>query len=99
MKLIKKFLSELNTNKYDLDSIFNQYGTYGSKYSSNSIWNEYGSYGSKYSAYSAFNKYSNKPPLIIDGSGKIIGRVTVNTYIQGGIDPNKLYDLLLQLGL
>ena len=44
------YLGKLVTNKYDTDSIWNEYGTYGSQYSSNSIWNEYGTYGSAYSS-------------------------------------------------
>lgn len=46
------FLGKLNADCYDSESIWNEYGTYGSKYSSKSIWNEYGTYGSEYSSYS-----------------------------------------------
>ncbi len=42
------YLGCLNCSKYDQNSIWNAYGTYGSKYNSNSIWNAYGTYGSKY---------------------------------------------------
>ena len=35
------YLGKLNASKYDSESIWNEYGSYGSSYSSNSIWNEY----------------------------------------------------------
>lgn len=79
------FLGKI-TNEYDSDSIFNEYGQYGSKYSSNSIWNEYGAYGSKYSSYSPFNQYSSSPPSIYK-NGRHIGYLTVNRYIPGAINP------------
>ena len=37
------FLGKLNADCYDSESIWNEYGTYGSKYSSKSIWNASGS--------------------------------------------------------
>lgn len=74
------------TNKYDSDSIFNEYGQYGSKYSSKSIWNEYGAYGSPYSLYSPFNKYTSSPPGIYK-NGSLIGYLTVNKYITDAINP------------
>lgn len=58
------FLGEIS-NKYNSDSVFNEYGEYGSKYSSNSIWNQYGNYGGKYSNGSPFNKYASEPPMIV----------------------------------
>jgi hypothetical protein len=79
------FLGKI-TNRYDLESIFNEYGQYGSKYSSNSIWNEYGNYGSKFSTYSPFNQYSSSPPAIYK-NGILIGYLTVNKYIAGAINP------------
>jgi hypothetical protein len=43
----KDYLGKLNASKYDSESIWNPYGTYGNKYNSKSIWNQYGTYGSK----------------------------------------------------
>lgn len=77
------------SNRYDSESIFNEYGTYGSKYSSNSIWNEYATFGSKYSSYSPFNEYTTTPPMIIK-DGKIIGYLSVNKNIGAFISPNLL---------
>lgn len=81
----KQYLG-LIASKYDADSIFNKYGTYGNKYGSNSIWNEYGHYGGKYSGFSPFNPYSTKPPQIVKDK-KTVGRLTVNKSIKGGVSP------------
>jgi len=74
------------TNRYESDSIFNSYGTYGSRYSSNSVWNDYGSYGSKYSSTSARNPYASSPPFIVKNR-RVIGRLTTNRYMAGAINP------------
>jgi len=86
-----EFLGTLSTNRYDSDSIFNKYGSYGSKYSSTSIWNPYGTYGSKYSIDSAFNKYSTSPPIIVY-NGQAIAYVSVNKYLSGSISPYQLWN-------
>lgn len=88
------FLGILTTNRYSIDSVFNEYGSYGSKYSSTSIWNSYSIYGSEYALNSAFNKYSTNAPRIIF-NGKVIGYVTANPYTYQGIHPNYLYNELL----
>ncbi|MBU4509481.1 PKD domain-containing protein [bacterium] len=93
------YLGKLTTNEFDSDSIFNEYGTYGSKYSSKSIWNEYGTYGSKYSSQSAFNDYTFTPPYIVTSDGTIYGRLTTNKFISGAISPYSIYAILLELGL
>jgi hypothetical protein len=73
-------------NKYNFESIFNEYGTYGNEYSSKSIWNEYSKFGNKYNLLSPFNDYSSSPPMIIK-NGKILGYLTTNEFILGGISP------------
>jgi hypothetical protein len=93
----KTYLGKLTTNEFDAESIFNEYGTYGSPYSSKSIWNEYGKYGSKYSNESAFNEYATKPPIIVF-DGEIIGYLTTNAYINSGISPYELYSWLEENG-
>lgn len=74
------YLGCLNCSKYDQNSIWNQYGTYGSKYNASSIWNKYGDYGGKYSDTSPFNPYASTPPVIVDKDGGFYGYFTVNTY-------------------
>lgn len=77
------------TNSYDSDSIFNEYGTYGSEYNSSSIWNEYATFGSEYSSYSPHNSYTSTPPMIIKNR-KILGYLSANKSIQSSISPNLL---------
>lgn len=74
------YLGCLNCNKYDRNSIWNAYGTYGSKYNSLSIWNAYGTYGSKFNSYSPWNTYSNMSPKIVDNQGAFYGYLTINKY-------------------
>lgn len=50
------FRGNLNSNKYDPNSVANPYGQYGSKYSSDSINNPYGA-GSRYNQDSPYNPY------------------------------------------
>ena len=93
------FIGKLNTNKFDVDGIYNEFGIYGSKFSASSIWNEFGTYGSKFSNYSAFYQYATNPPLIIDGDGNIIGRLTVNKFAVNPVSPNDLALILKNLGV
>lgn len=74
------YLGKLNASRYDAESIWNEYGKYGSKYNSKSIWNEYGTYGSDYSQYSPFNDYAAHPPVLRDRHGKFYGYFTSNRY-------------------
>jgi len=76
-------------DEFSTNSIFNEYGPYGSQYSSNSIWNEYGQYGGKYSSRSPFNPYCTAPPTIIKDN-QVIGFLTINKRIEKSIDPNWL---------
>lgn len=52
-----KFLGNFNRNRYDPDSIANEYGRYGSEYEPDSVNNPYGRYGSRYSPEGIRNKY------------------------------------------
>lgn len=73
------FLGCLNCDKYDSNSIWNNFGKYGSKYNNESIWNKNGNYGGKYGQFSPFNQGSI-PPKIIDSKGVFIGFFTANKY-------------------
>lgn len=57
------FRGNLNSNKYDPDSVANPYGRYGSKYSDDSINNPYGA-GSRYNQDSPNNPYGNGLTII-----------------------------------
>jgi len=76
----KVYLGCLSCSEYSTDSVFNQYGTFGSRYSSTSIWNHYSEYGSAYSSWGACNPYANDPPVIVDLDGNFYGRLTLNEY-------------------
>jgi len=82
-------LGKLNPDEYDQESIFNEYGTFGSEYSPMSIFNEYSSYGGQYSHLSPFNEYSSIPPKIII-NGQFTAYLTVNTYLSPRVDPNRI---------
>jgi len=82
-----QFLGVITTNKFNSDSITNEYGKYGSQYNSNSIFNKYGNYGSEYSSLSPFNKYTSTPPKICDGNGNFIAYLTANRYLTPRVDP------------
>jgi hypothetical protein len=71
-------------NEYASESIMNSYGSYGSPYATTSVRNDYSQYGSAYGLYSPNNPYSSNPPLIIK-SGQLIGYLTNNSIIAGGI--------------
>jgi hypothetical protein len=72
------------SNRFDADSIFNRYGTYGGKYSPMSMFNRYGNYGSRYAQLSPFNRYTQIPPKIfVNGSEKAL--LTMNKYLQNAI--------------
>lgn len=76
----KTYLGCLSCSQYATDSVFNEYGSYGSRYSATSLLNAYSEFGSKYSTYSACNPYAADPPVIVDGAGNFYGRLTVNQY-------------------
>jgi hypothetical protein len=80
------FLGSLNHNHYDPNSIYNQYGQYGSIYSSLSIFNQYGQYGSIYSSTSPFSQYAAQPPEVYLNRRKV-GYLTVNRYMTPQIQP------------
>lgn len=84
----KTFLGLIDSEFY-VDSIFNQFGSYGDKISSNSIWNKIGTFGDEISSYSPYNSYTNSPPVIVK-NGTVIGFLTVNTSIEARLSP---YDL------
>jgi hypothetical protein len=89
-----QYLGKLTLNKYDTESIFNEYGVYGSKYSATSIFNTYSNYGSPYSSLSPFNKYTNTPPIIYL-FGQKFAYLSENKYLGGVVvDPNDLKSLL-----
>ena len=82
------FLGKIE-NSFSQDSIFNEFGNFGSEYGSLSIFNEFGGFGSEFGTYSATNSFTSTPPMIIK-NGKILGFITTNKAINGGISPSLL---------
>lgn len=76
-------------NSYDRESIFNEFGNYGSEFSRTSIWNQFGTFGSEFNKLSPFNEFTNTPPMIIK-SGKVIGYLSANQNLRGAVAPNLL---------
>jgi len=74
--------NQVYEDKYSSNSIFNEYGNYGSEYSSTSIWNSYSNWGSEYSSTSATNSYATNPPAITDSRNNIVGYLTANSYFK-----------------
>lgn len=93
-----QFLGILSSNRYQLDSVMNEYGSYGSRFSSTSIFNQYCQYGSKLGFYSPFNPHTKTPPKIIF-KGQWIGLLTMNTFLQNRLDPHQLFDWIYDNGL
>lgn len=81
------FLGSLRPDQFDQDSIFNQFGIYGSRYSQTSIYNRYGRYGGSYSPLSPYNSYSITPPKVYH-NGQFTAYLTVNTTLKPRIDPD-----------
>lgn len=85
------FLGSLNPNRYDNNSVFNRYGTFGNRYQQLSIFNRYSPYGGTYSALSPYNPRTRTPPEVISG-GKRVAYLTVNNSISPRIHPDELLD-------
>ncbi len=82
-----------NTNS---ESIFNEYGTYGSEFSSTSIWNEFSTFGSEFSSCSPFNEFTSTPPMIIKNRA-IIGHLTKNEFVMAAVQVEKVKSLYKRL--
>ncbi|MFZ7260855.1 hypothetical protein [Avibacterium avium] len=76
----EKFLGCLNCNSFDSNSVWNEFGKYGSEFYSDSIWNEFGIYGSEFSSESPWNEFSTNGPIIVDNSGNYYGKFTINEF-------------------
>lgn len=93
-----QYLGKLCLNKFDVESIVNEYGAYGSRYSGTSIYNQYSMYGSQYSSLSPFNLYTSTPPTIYLRGVKY-GFLTINKYLIRAVDPQKIQSWMQKNGL
>lgn len=85
-----KYLGKITSNRFDQDSIGNQFGSYGSQYSQTSIFNTYGPYGGDFSSTSAFNQFATSPPIIYL-NGRAQWFLTINSTKSPRIAPTQLY--------
>ena len=93
----EEYLGEFSSNEFAVESICNQFGTYGSKFSVTSIWNEFSIYGSAFSDFSAFNDLATQPPMLI-GQNDIVGYLTTNSTVVGAISPHGICQRLKDAG-
>lgn len=84
------FLGKLTSNEFDIDSLLNEFGPYGSEFSPKSVFNEFGNYGSEFSALSPFNEFSSTPPKIFV-NGQLYGYLTESEFVTGKkVKPKRL---------
>jgi hypothetical protein len=88
MAAIEKFVPPSEIPEPDRDSVFNEYGIYGSKYQ-NTIWNESQQYGNKYADFSISNPSASHPPVIVDSGKNIVGYLTSNKNLNENTDFGK----------
>lgn len=94
-----QFLGKLTLNKFDVDSIYNEFGNYGSKFSATSIFNKFSNYGSPFSSLSPFNQFTNTPPYIYL-HGLKYAYLSVNQFTGfNTINPNELIKFLKENNL
>ena len=93
-----QYLGKLCLNNFDLDSILNEFGPYGSPYSNTSIYNQFSMYGSQFSSLSPFNEYTSTPPIIYL-KGMRYGFLSMNKYIMGALEPAQLKNWMQYNGL
>lgn len=95
-----QFLGVLSSNQYDVNSISNACGLYGSTCGVYSIRNSVGIYGSSCGIYSPYNTYCQNPPIVIY-QGQVVFIVTNNSYAQTYglpvVDPDLLLGVYAQL--
>ncbi|HEY9800286.1 MAG TPA: hypothetical protein V6D25_08000 [Leptolyngbyaceae cyanobacterium] len=95
-----QFLGLLSSNRYDVNSISNPHGMYGSQHGLYSISNQYGMYGGQHGLYSPYNSYCLNPPIIFYQQQAVL-MVTRNSYVQTNglqvIDPDLLIIAYTQL--
>lgn len=86
------FLGIITPDKYNKNSICNEYGTYGGKYNPRSIFNEYGTYGGRYSDLGAYSEIAQHPPLVVL-DGRVVGVISKNPLVGGDnrLDPDVLH--------
>lgn len=86
------YLGRLSSNRYDLESTSDAYGTHGNPYG-NTLTNPYSPYGSKYSSTSWSNPYATDAPRIYAQDGTYLGKLSTNPF-----DPDSISNPYGQYG-
>lgn len=84
------FLGIVSNDRVAEKSICNQVGAYGSQVTQTSIRNRVSNYGNQISDLSAYNPNAQKPPTIIQNK-QVVGILTKNNRIKGGINPDSFF--------
>lgn len=79
----------ITCGRFDSDSVWNPYGSYGSQYGANSLWNKFGTYGSPYSSSSPWNAFASSPPVLYNADRSAYYGVLTSAY---GSGRTRLYD-------
>ena len=70
-------------NSFTLESVCNQFGTYGNRFNNNSIWNPFGAFGNPFNTNSPWNQFAtspNTPYLYNYNRSYNYGALTVNRF-------------------
>ncbi len=74
------FLGCWSCSRFDRESVFNEFGPYGSRFSATSVTNRFSRYGSAFSSDSACNKFASNPPIIFDTARRTYSELTLNAF-------------------
>lgn len=77
---LQTYLGCWTCSEFTSDSVFNQFGRYGSRFSQTSIWNHFSPYGSQFASTSACNQFATSPPRLVNRATNSYGEVTLNTF-------------------
>lgn len=79
------YLGCVTCSEFSPDSVFNEFGLYGSEFSLTSIWNEFSPYGSPFGSLSACNEFTSSPPVVFDEAGCFVIRLSVNPFVADSV--------------
>jgi len=92
------YIGNLNTSKFEQNSVHNEFGSYGNPFSPLSINNKFGIYGSDFSVYSVNNPYAFYAPKLFDVNGVYLGKLSANKFdVESISNPMSIYkNMVLQ---
>ena len=74
------YLGCFSCNQFVSDSVFNQFGRYGSRFSPTSVANHFSDYGSQLSRNSACNALATNPPILLNVATQRYTELTLNRF-------------------